>query len=170
MVRQLGVGERLSWTSVREFPSHQFLIIRQRVYSSQLSVRDLETLIIFNAVQLFAVILYFRFAVHRSSGFIFAARLLLLLPIVYRPSSVISRLPSSARLPSPLVRHPIVLPLYRHRLRGSHANPIEQVPHQSCTCRKLCIVLSSAGLKKTTHPLLHWVRNIIKFPFDHFHN
>ena len=36
--------------SSQQFPSHQLLIIRQRVYSSQLSVRDLGTLIIFNAV------------------------------------------------------------------------------------------------------------------------
>ena len=154
--------------SSQQFPSHQFLLIRQRVYSSQLSVRDTtvinSTLYIARRHPLLpfyrSVFVYIRSS-RRSSSSSSSSSDRLPSVVSRLPSSV--RLPSSARLPSPSVRHPIVLPLYRHRLRGSHTNPIEQVPQQSC--RKLCIVLSFAGLKKTTHPLLHWVRNIIKFPF-----
>ena len=90
----------------------------------------------FNAVHWFAVILYFRFAVHRSSGFIFVRRpsstvfsRLLLSTVVFSPSFVIYRpfQPSFDRSTSPL-DYDIA--------RGSHANSIEQVPLQSC--RKLC--------------------------------
>ena len=105
-----------------------------------------KTLIIFNAVHWFAVILYSRSVVHRSSGFIFVRR---------QPSSVVfSRQPSSSVRRS-FVYRPLqpssdrsASPLDYDITIGSHANLIEQVPLQSC--RKRCIVLSSAGPKKTT--------------------
>ena len=96
----------------------------------------------------FAVIL-FRSAVHLLSVFVFCRRLL--------PFTVVFS--SSARQPSVVRRQPSTVLFSRHptvpHRRSTTTSPevrastsIEQVPHLSC--RKLCYVLSSAGLKKTT--------------------
>ena len=135
--------ESFSSQSAQQFPSPYS---SENVIFYQLSVR--KTLI--QRCTLYAVVIYFRFrSVHLHLGSSSSV-------VRRQPSSVVFS--SSARLQS-VVRSFIyrllqpsfdrsTSPLDYDIARGSHANSFGQVPLQSC--RELCIVLSSAGLKKTT--------------------
>ena len=88
--------------------------------------------------------LYFRFAVHRSSGFIFAARLLLLLLlIVYRPSSAVYRHLFVYRHPfvffGPSSDRSAALPTSTQRFarqpdRASSSSVVSQAVHRAVVC------------------------------------
>jgi len=139
--------------SVSEFINYSENVIREKYYSTLYIARRHRLLPFYCHPSEF---IYFRFR----------------LPFVFiRSSTVVRRQPSTVIRSSTVFssRHPLVLPLYDIDPEVRSSNSIKQVPLQSC--RKLCIVLSSAGSKKTpSSPFYTGFELSLKFPFDHFFN